>query len=256
MESDITQNAQINFSSGGSPQANYATYKWNFGDGSPEVTGFAPGAPPCESPWASQCASTVFHAYTYGGTYEVTLTVTDVAGHVATTTHQVTVAGPPPPSSGSGAGAGGAGAAASGAGGPGSHGAGSVPAPVASAVILSKGLKTALKKGLAVRYSVNEQVAGRFEVLLNRNVARRLKISGTPAVGLAAGAAPQLVIAKAILVTTKGGRSTVHILFSKKTAARLGHTRKLSLMLRMIVRNAASSSPLTTTVLSTATLAG
>ena len=29
----------------GPPKATYATYNWNFGDGTPEVTGYAPGAP-------------------------------------------------------------------------------------------------------------------------------------------------------------------------------------------------------------------
>jgi hypothetical protein len=62
------------------------------------------------------------------------------------------------------------------------------------------------------------------------------------------------VIAKAILVTTKGGHSAVHIQFSRKTDARLAHVHRVSLMLRLIVRNAATSSPATTTVVSTATL--
>ena len=44
------------------------------------VSGYAPGAPACEEPWLSPCAASVFHSYQYGGTYEVTLTVTDVGG--------------------------------------------------------------------------------------------------------------------------------------------------------------------------------
>ena len=87
-----------------------------------------------------------------------------------------------------------------------------------------------------------------------RTVARSLHLSGTPATGLAAGTPPQVVIAKAILVTTKGGTSTVHIAFSKSTAARLRKAHKVLLMLRMSVRNAASHLPSTTTVLSTVTL--
>jgi len=101
---------------------------------------------------------------------------------------------------------------------------------------------------------VNEQVAGHFEVLLSSATAHRLGISGTPATGLPAGSAPKLVIAKAILVTTKGGHNAVHIQFSKRTAARLAHVHKLSLMLRLIVRNAATSNPATTTVVSSVTL--
>ena len=64
------------------------------------------------------------------------------------------------------------------------------------------------------------------------------------------------MIAKAILVTTKGGRSAVHIDFSKRTAARLAKVHKVSLMLRLIVRNASSTDPATTTVVSNITLTG
>jgi hypothetical protein len=109
-----------------------------------------------------------------------------------------------------------------------------------------------LRSGLIVRYSVSEQVAGRFEVLLASSIARRLGLHGASAKGLAKGTAPQTVIAKAILVTTKGGRSTYTIKFSKTTAARLRRLHKVSLMLRLAVHNA--SSPTVTTVLSTANL--
>ena len=97
-----------------------------------------------------------------------------------------------------------------------------MPAPIATALIVPQTLQTAVRRGLAVSYSVNEQVAGHFEVLLSRAVARRLGIGGAAAVDLPAGSPAELVIAKAILVTTKGGRSALHINFSKRTAARLG----------------------------------
>ena len=61
-------------------------------------------------------------------------------------------------------------------------------------------------------------------------------------------------LAKAVLVTTKGGRNALHIQFSKRTAAHLAHVHKLSLMLRLVVRNAASGNPATTTVISSFTL--
>jgi hypothetical protein len=262
MESDVALDAAFGYSAGGSPQPNYATYAWNFGDGSAVVSGYAPGAPMCEAPWLSPCAASAFHSYQYGGTYEVTLTVTDVGGNRASVTHAVTVDGPgppPPPSSASGptgsSSAGGttqAGTIAASSG-PGSSPA-PVPPPVATAAIVSRTLGSALQKGLVVRYSVNEQVAGHFEVLLERSLARRLGISGAPAVGLPAGSSPKLVIAKAILVTTAGGHSTVKIQFSKRTAARLARLHKVQLTLRLIVRNAASHSPATTTVLAPITL--
>lgn len=259
MESDIDLDASISYSPTGAPQANYATYTWNFGDGTGEVTGFAPGSPTCETPWLSPCAASVFHSYNYGGTYEVTLTVKDVGGDTASVTHEVTVVGPPP--------SGPAGAGSSGSGGssisPGTTGtapsssSGSVTpfaTPIAAATIVSQKLKSAVKKGLVVSYSVNEQVAGRFEVLLNSALAHRLHISGTPATGLPAGSPAEVVIAQAILVTTKGGRGAVHIKFSKATAARLARAKKVPLTLRMIVRNAASTDPATTTVVSAVTL--
>ena len=252
MESDIDLNSGIDFSGAGAPKANYATYTWNFGDGTPAVSGFAPGALPCEAPWLSPCAASVFHAYTAGGIYQVSLTVTDVGGHTATVAHQVVVNGPPPAPAAAGTGG------AAGSTTPGTTGGtagGSIPAPVAVAAVASRSLRNAVKKGLVVRYSVNEQVAGHFEVLMASSLAKRLKIGGSPATGLPAGTPPQLVIAKAVLITTKGGHSTVAIKFSKAVAKRLSHTHKVSLLLRLVVRNAAKS-PASTTVLSSVTLVG
>jgi hypothetical protein len=279
MESNISLDGAIGYTSFGTHKPNYATYMWNFGDGSPTVTGFAPGAPsanspnasPCEAPWLSPCAASTYHSYQYGGTYEVTLTVTDVGGNTASVTKPVTVEGPPPPSSpgsGSGSGSSSSGAASSStvpatsspAASPSATGATGTPAkppvpnPVAAAAVVSKSLASVLRGGLIVRYSVNEQVAGRFEVLLAASIAKRIGLHGTSAAGLPQGTAPQVVIAKAILVTTKGGRSSIKILFSKATAARLRKLHKVSLMLRLFVRNASSQSPTTTTVLSTVNL--
>jgi PKD domain len=256
MESDITLDADIGYSATGTPQPNYATYSWNFGDGSPVVGGYAPGAPACEVPWLSPCAASIFHSYQYGGTYTVTLTVTDTGGNVASTSHEVTVDGPPAPTAsttttttGSAAEAAAAAAAAAlAAANP------PVPAPVAADAVLSRKLRSLGKSGLLVRYSVNEQVAGHFEVLLGAALAKRLGISGTPAVGLPTGTPPELVIAKAVVVTTAGGRNSVKLYFSKKTAQRLSRQHKVPFMLRLIVRNAAAHTPTTTTVLSAFTL--
>jgi PKD repeat protein len=219
-------------------------YKWEFGDGT-TVSGANDGSE--------------FHSYQYGGVYTVTLTVTDSGGNVRSTTRAITVVGPPAPSTGTGTSAGGTApigtATTGGSGAPGSSPAIVVPAPVATAAIVRQTLKTALRKGLVVSYSVNEQVAGHFEVLLSSAIAHRLGVTGTPATGLPAGSPAELEIAKAILVTTKGGHNALHIEFSKRTAAHLAHVHKLSLMLRLVVRNAATS-PVSTTVLSTITLNG
>jgi hypothetical protein len=234
-----------------------ATFSWSFGDG---ATVSGPGysaASPSEPLFAS-----VFHSYTYGGVYEVTLTVKDVAGHTASHSELVTVSGPPPPSSAGSAGSAGASnspststAISSGGGGGGEGGEGKTPPPrkiVATQAVVSRSLSSALKNGLAIRYSVNEQVAGRFEVLLASSIARKLGLKGAPATGLATGTPAQTIIAKGVLVTTKGGRGTNQIKFSKATAAGLRKARKVSLLIRMVVHNAAS--PAVTTVLDTVSL--
>ncbi len=278
MESDITLDAGTSFSSAGVPKATYATYTWNFGDGTPTVTGQAPGAPsvnspgiaPCSATWEEPCAASAYHSYQYGGTYEVTLTVTDTGGNTASVTEPIAVDGqpaptpppPPPPtpsstpSSGSSSGAGGS----SGSGGGTSQGqtgtTSSVPAPLVKASVASTSLKNVKSGGIAVRYSVNEQVAGSVQVLLESSVAKRLGIKGPAATGLAKGSPSETVIGTALLVTTKAGTGTVHIKFASKTAARLARSHKLKLILRLVARNASRTHPLSTTTQSTVVLSG
>jgi hypothetical protein len=264
MESTVSLIEGKAFGPTGPPTTTYATFSWNFGDGTPEVKGYAPGAPKCESPWLSPCAASAFHSYQYGGKYNVTLTITDVAGNTTSVTHEVTVAGPPPPSPPGPAGSPPATASPTTAGSsnsstPGSSGSGTpakppLPGPVASQAAVSHSLMSALGKGLVVSYSVNEQVAGQFQVLLADSVANRIGLHGAPATGLPPGSPPSIVIAKAILITTKGGRNTVKILFGKKTAAKLRKLRKVSLTIRLVVRNASSHNPISTTVISTVNL--
>jgi hypothetical protein len=129
-----------------------------------------------------------------------------------------------------------------------------IPGPVASAAVVSRSLPTVLKKGLVIGYSVNEQVAGQFQVLLASSIAKRIGLRGAPATDMPPGSVPSIVIGKAILVTTKGGRNTVKIQFGKKTAAKLRKLRSVPLTIRLVVRNASSKTPLTTTVISTVTL--
>jgi hypothetical protein len=238
-ESNITLNAHTQ---GLPPDEPYVAplYTWNFGDGT-TVTG---------SNTASQ-----FHSYAHGGTYNVTLTVTDSSGNSNTVSQPITVVGG---SSGSAP----VGGTSTSTPTPGAPVSGTpspnltLPNPVAAAAAVSRSLRSVLRKGLVVRYSVNEQVAGHFEVLLGKTIARRLGISGETALGMAAGTPPQVVVARAVLVTTQAGRGNVVIQFSKRTAARLKRLHKVTLMLRLIVRNAASHTPASTTVLSTVTLAG
>lgn len=276
MESYLTLNWGTLYSAG-KAKPTYATYNWNFGDGTPTVTGFAPGAPtgnspatsPCGAePWEAPCAASTFHSYQYGGTYEVTLTITDTGGNKASVTNPITVVGPAPPAppappSGGGSSSASPATAGSAGSGAGSSGTGSttpkpasIPGPVASQAAVTHSLSSALRKGLVIGYSVNEQVAGQFQVLLAASVAKRIGLHGALATGLPPGSAPSIVIGKAILITTKGGRNTVKIQFGKKTAAKLRKLRSVSLTIRLVVRNASSRTPLTTTVISTVNLSG
>jgi len=237
-ESDITLNAHTEGLPANEPYV-APVYKWNFGDGTTaEGTNTA----------------SEFHSYAQGGTYNVTLTVTDSSGNSNSFTKPITVVGGSPGSAGPGAAAPGGATSST----PGSSTTGStikppIPGPVASAAVTSKSLRKVLRNGLVVSYSVNEQVAGQFQVLLAASTAKRIGLHGAPATGLAAGTPAQIVIAKAILITTKGGRNTVKILFGKKTAAKLRKLHRVTLMVRLVVRNA-SHSPLSTTVLSTVNL--
>jgi hypothetical protein len=255
-------------------------YNWSFGDGATAEVN-CEGRTPTNGFSPAQCSEagngatgtnpvgSALHAYTYGGEYKVTLTITDDAGNTASVSHAVNVNGPAPPAKegsssggGSSSSGGSSGSTTSGsttttAGGGSSTtttggGSGSGPSVVATAAVTSHSLATALRSGLVVRYSVSQQVAGRFEVLLASSIARRIGLHGPSATGLAKGTPAQTVIAKAILVTAKGGRGTYKILFSKTTASRLRKLHKVTLMIRMVVHNA--TSPVATTVLSTANL--
>jgi len=234
-ESDITLDAHTEGLPADEPYA-APSYSWDFGDGT-SVSG-------------SDRAS-VFHAYAYGGSYTVTLEVTDSSANKRSFTKTVTVNGPPAPSASSGSST----SASTTPGAATTLSAGATPAGakiLATQVAASHSLSSVLRHGLVVRYSVSAQATGRFEVLLASSVAKRIGLHGPPATGLAQGTSPQVVIAKAILVTKKGGHGSYRIKFGKATAAKLRKLKKVSLMIRMVVHNA--SSPVATTVLSTANL--
>ncbi len=256
-ESDITLEQSADPTPGAQPLYR-ASFSWNFGDGTPVVSGPGYGGSPGSPLYAS-----VYHSFQYGGSYNVTLTVTDAAGNVGAFAQTIVVNGPPAPSGG---GAPGGGASSGGAPGastnavtgsgtstgstPGTVTAPSLPGPIATAAAADASLTRALRRGLVVNYTVNEQVAGHFEVLLDSATARQLGIKGARATGLPAGTPPALIIGRAILVTTRGGHSSVRIKFSSRTSARLRRVRKVKLLLRLVVRNASAQSPRSTTVLS------
>jgi hypothetical protein len=239
-ESNITMLANVKGLPADEPYV-APVYGWDFGDGS-VVSGAGDAS--------------VFHSYRYGGTYNVTLTVTDSGRNTEPFSEEITVVGPPPPAPSSGAATSSSTAAASSS----SSSTGSsnnaakpnAAKVVATQSIVSRSLSSVAKSGLAIRYSVNEQATGRFEVLLASSIARKLGLKGASATGLAQGTPAQTIIAKAILVTTKGGHGTYMLKLSKATATKLRKLHKVSLMIRLVVHNAAS--PAVTTVLNTVNL--
>jgi hypothetical protein len=281
MESNISLDADPTFTAEGAKQTNYALFTWNFGDGSPTVTGYAPGAAtqnsadsPCNQPWMTPCAASAFHSYQYGGTYDVTLTVTDVGGNTASISKAVTVIGPSPPSATSGSGgatgsSGTAGTSSTGAavsssttgsrgsgaaGGAATAGGASAGAPTIAESAPSRSLSKAIHSGLALRYTVNQQVAGRVEALLAASTASHLRIKGPLATGLPQGYPREIVVGRAVLVTTRAGQGTIKVKFSKLAAKRLAKVHRLELTLRFVLRSATPMGVRTTSMLSTVVL--
>jgi PKD repeat protein len=73
------QPVSFDASASSDPDGTVSGYSWNFGDGSPAVTGVTPT-----------------HVYAHAGPYTVTLTATDDAGLSATSTQVVTIGDRPP----------------------------------------------------------------------------------------------------------------------------------------------------------------
>lgn len=212
-------------------------YAWDFGDGTPAVSGTG--------------LASVFHSYSSSGNYHVTLTVTDSAGNKQSFDGVTTVLSPGGAQSGSsGQAGGGQSAAASTGAAPGST---PLPTPTLVESVVSRSLKKATRLGLAVRYKVDEQVAGRAEALLESATAARLHIKAPLATGLPKGYPSEVVVGTAVLVTTRAGQGTVRVRFSKTIAKRLAKARRVKLTLRFVLRSA-SRPPHTTTALSSIVL--
>lgn len=210
-------------------------YEWHFGDGS--------------SVGPTHEAS-VFHTYQYAGAYTVTLKVTDSGGYTRSFSAVTPVGGPPAPAAPSKAAA-----TTSSAGGSVSGStSSSLGAPTISESVLSRSLSKAVHLGLAIHYNVNEQVAGRVEALLDGSTAARLGIKGRTATGLPKGYPREIVVGNAVLVTTRAGKGTIRIRFSKTAAARLAKAHQLKLTLRFVLRSATPAGVRTTTTLSSVTL--
>lgn len=129
-----------------------------------------------------------------------------------------------------------------------------LPRPVATEAPLNKSLTRAARDGLLIMYSVNQQVAGQFEVMISTKRARRLHILGFQAHGLPKGYAPQTVIAMHLLVTMRAARGRLRISFPRQTRSKLQRLHSLHLTVRLIVRNASQQAPKATLVQTAVTL--
>ena len=262
MESNITLNIGTRYEAG-KPAPTYAYYEWTFAPASPiagvsveTVKGYAPGAPACEAPWATECAASIFHTFPKPGLYNVTLKAEDVGGNEAGITHQVDVVavkheaettGPNHETHHESGTEPSAGSPSTG----GSQGSGKAPKPVASAQLVSRSLGDALENGVAVRYEVNEEVTGHMDVLLSAKLAHKLGLRGRAATELPAGTEPMIVLASRVVHTVKKGHSTLHLNLQKSVIARLRKLPRVSLELRLVVRNGLNVEPGTSTSLVT-----
>ncbi len=140
---------------------------------------------------------------------------------------------------------------------PGSQAAPHTPSgPLLTILPLPTSLSHALKKGLSVRYSVDRQVAGYFELLMSRPVARRLHIHGEHSRWLQGAGRGQTLIAYRLLVTTRGAHGRIELTIPSKAAARLRSLAHLTLTLRVMVRDAARRKPKIVHLQSVITLKG
>ena len=176
------------------PRANYS---WSFGDG---ATGVGPS---------------VVHAYTSGGTYTVTLTVTDRGGNSAHFTQSIQVLSvggqpvTPPSQSGSGSG--------SGAG-------GTTSGLSVRLQLLPQSLKNVLSSGINVRLTSNQAADGIARISIPRSAAKRAHVS--------AGRAPSVQIGVGT-VQIKHGTGTLRVKLSKATAAKLRKLSHVTLTIRL-----------------------
>jgi hypothetical protein len=165
-----------------------AAYSWNFGDGS------VPGTGP-----------SVVHTYAKGGTYTVTLTVTDRGGNHSRISQTIVVLGadgqpvtPPPPAS---------------------------PSLHARLQLLPQGLRTMLRVGLAARVSSNEVADGIATMSISARDATRAHIRH--------GRAATVVIARGTISPVRNGTVALNLHLSPATAAKLRRLRHVTLTLRL-----------------------
>jgi hypothetical protein len=147
------------------------------------------------------------HAFAKGGTYTVTLTVTDRGGNTATVSHPVAVAGP-----------------------------GSTPAPTsptkpsapklqARMQLMPQGLLSMLHAGVVIRVTSNMPANGVVTVSIPRADARRahIKVHGGASV----------VIGRGTVAGVKNGTVNLRLRLAAATAKKLSHVRHLTITIRI-----------------------
>jgi hypothetical protein len=171
------------------PEANY---HWNFGDGT------------------SANGPAVVHAYSSGGSYTVTLTVTDRGSNTDAVSQTVTVLG------GSGS-----------TGGSGSPGSGSSSKSTLQVHILlmPQSRRSVLEHGVNLRVSSNAKANGIAWVSIPRSLAKRAHIK--------AGHKPFVVIGVGTVSGITDGTVSLHLKLSRSVAAKLRHLRHVTLSVRL-----------------------
>jgi PKD domain len=184
-----------------------AGYAWDFGDGT-RATG-----------------PSVVHSYSKGGTYNVTLTVTDRGSYTNTLTQKIQVLGSdgqPVPSTptnttpGAGGGGGGSGS-----------GAGSAGAAVLNArlQLLPQSLKSVLKSGIAVRVSSNKAANGIATVWITRISAKKAHIKP--------GSGPAVRIGIGTVSSITNGSVTLRLHLSASMAKKLARLHHVAMTVRL-----------------------
>lgn len=170
------------------------SYSWSFGDGTTAV-----GPSPV-------------HAYAQGGSYTVTLHVTDRGGNQAALSQTIQVLGsngqPVPPSGSSGSGS----------------GSGSSKFSV-RVQMLPQSLKAVLHGGIAVRVTSNKQANGIATVFITRASAKKAHIQ--------VGKGPFVRIGLGSIASLHNGTATLHLHLSPGVAKKLSHLHHVAMTIRL-----------------------
>jgi hypothetical protein len=182
-------------------------YRWDFGDGT------------------SAIGPSVVHTYASGGTYTVTMRVTDRGGNTAGLSQTITVLGPagqpvttPPIIPGA----------------PGTTPA-TIPKPGSGQnsglhvriQLLPQGLRAMLRYGVSVRVTSNQRADGFASLTISRRLAKQAHIR--------TGRGATVVIGRGTLSGIKVGTTKLHLRLSRAMAAKLRHLRHVTLSVRIVL---------------------